>query len=82
MAVGIAALPRSRDLAGWPYRGAAMLKLTAIAIVLAATASLVPEPASWAVLIIGFGLVGGELRRRRHRPAMAMPAWAHRGRHN
>lgn len=25
----------------------------------------VPEPASWAMLIAGFGLVGGTLRRRR-----------------
>ncbi|OSZ70534.1 hypothetical protein CAP39_06035 [Sphingomonas sp. IBVSS1] len=29
----------------------------------------VPEPASWALLIIGFGAVGGTLRARRLRPA-------------
>lgn len=29
------------------------------------TAAAVPEPASWAMLIAGFGLVGGTLRRRR-----------------
>lgn len=28
-------------------------------------ASLVPEPASWAMMIIGFGFVGGAVRRRR-----------------
>jgi Trypsin/PEP-CTERM motif len=30
-------------------------------------ASLVPEPASWAMMIIGFGFVGGAVRRRRTR---------------
>lgn len=30
----------------------------------AAAASLVPEPASWAMLVAGFGLVGASLRRR------------------
>ena len=30
-----------------------------------ALAAVVPEPASWAMLIAGFGLVGGALRRRR-----------------
>lgn len=30
---------------------------------------VVPEPASWALLIAGFGLVGGTLRRRRVLPA-------------
>ncbi|QMW24641.1 PEPxxWA-CTERM sorting domain-containing protein [Sandaracinobacteroides saxicola] len=29
------------------------------------TASAIPEPASWALMIAGFGLVGGTLRRRR-----------------
>jgi hypothetical protein len=29
------------------------------------SASAVPEPASWAMLILGFGLVGGAMRRRR-----------------
>ena len=31
----------------------------------------VPEPASWAMMIAGFGLVGGALRRRRHGYAVA-----------
>jgi hypothetical protein len=31
-----------------------------------ATISAVPEPATWMMLIGGFGLVGGALRRRRH----------------
>lgn len=35
------------------------------AIVVDAPASAVPEPASWALLIAGFGLVGATLRRRR-----------------
>jgi len=34
-------------------------------------ATTVPEPAAWALLIAGFGLVGGDLRRRR---ALAGPA--------
>jgi hypothetical protein len=29
----------------------------------------VPEPASWALMIVGFGLIGGSLRRRRLAPA-------------
>jgi hypothetical protein len=31
----------------------------------------IPEPATWAMLIMGFGLVGGALRRRRSGPASA-----------
>lgn len=31
----------------------------------------VPEPASWAMMIAGFGLVGGAMRRRHPHPAMA-----------
>ena len=31
----------------------------------------VPEPAVWALMILGFGLVGTQLRRRRQRPALA-----------
>ncbi len=30
-----------------------------------ATTSAVPEPATWAMMIVGFGLVGGAIRRRR-----------------
>ena len=33
--------------------------------------SAVPEPATWAMMIAGFGLVGGAFRARRLRPAMA-----------
>ena len=34
--------------------------------------SAVPESASWAMLIGGFGMIGGVMRRRApHRPAMA-----------
>lgn len=35
------------------------------------TQSSVPEPATWAMLIGGFGLVGGALRRRSIKPAFA-----------
>jgi hypothetical protein len=31
----------------------------------------VPEPATWALMILGFGAVGGALRRRNARPALA-----------
>ena len=33
--------------------------------------SAVPEPATWAMMITGFGLAGGALRRRRHAAALA-----------
>ncbi|MGL6044521.1 MAG: PEPxxWA-CTERM sorting domain-containing protein, partial [Sandaracinobacteroides sp.] len=33
--------------------------------------SAVPEPASWALLIAGFGLVGGSLRSRRSKALQA-----------
>ncbi|HEU4705241.1 MAG TPA: SdiA-regulated domain-containing protein [Sphingomicrobium sp.] len=32
----------------------------------------VPEPATWAMMMLGFGLVGGALRRRRPPPAVAL----------
>ncbi len=38
---------------------------------IAVQAGAVPEPASWAMLITGFGLIGSALRRRRRRVAMA-----------
>lgn len=31
----------------------------------------VPEPSTWAMLIVGFGTIGGSLRTKRHRPARA-----------
>lgn len=40
-----------------------------IAPVLATIAPPVPEPQTWAMMIIGFGLVGAAIRRRR--PALA-----------
>jgi len=33
-----------------------------------AVGASVPEPASWALMIAGFGLAGGALRRRRRAP--------------
>lgn len=36
------------------------------------SADVVPEPASWAMLIAGFGLVGAAARRRRGQPARAL----------
>lgn len=41
--------------------------------VASAAASAVPEPASWAMLIGGFGLVGAALRRQRVIPARGRP---------
>jgi hypothetical protein len=33
--------------------------------------SAVPEPATWAMMIVGFGLAGAAMRRRREAPALA-----------
>ncbi len=41
------------------------------ATVAAGTVTAVPEPASWAMMIVGFGLAGSALRRRGTRPAVA-----------
>lgn len=37
-----------------------------------AISSVVPEPASWAMLIAGFGLVGATMRRRRNQPGSVL----------
>lgn len=46
------------------------LILGATAVSPAATVAAVPEPASWAMMIVGFGLIGGAMRTRR-REALA-----------
>jgi hypothetical protein len=50
-------MPREYGVAFFYYEGAA--------------GPAVPEPASWAMMITGFGLVGAVARRRRNRPVMA-----------
>jgi hypothetical protein len=39
-----------------------------------AAAAAVPEPATWAMMISGFGLVGGAMRRRASKPTLAYAA--------
>ena len=38
------------------------------------TVSFVPEPSAWALLIAGFGMIGGAMRAGRRRSASALPA--------
>ncbi|QQV79102.1 PEPxxWA-CTERM sorting domain-containing protein [Sphingomonas aliaeris] len=57
------------NLYGTTWRGGSInrgtvFRLSDAGFVTAAAA--VPEPASWAMMMIGFGLLGGNLRRRRH----------------
>lgn len=44
------------------------------ATVVAAMASPTPEPATWGMMILGFGIVGGALRRRRVTPRASFAA--------
>ena len=39
--------------------------------------AVVPEPATWAMLIMGFGLVGGSMRRRSSAPPPPVPSKRH-----
>jgi hypothetical protein len=48
------------DLSGGPRYPQFTLTISALT-----TSGAVPEPASWAMMIAGFGLVGGAMRRRR-----------------
>lgn len=41
------------------------------------TISLVPEPSTWGLLIVGFGLVGGSMRGRRSRAASCLSVGSH-----
>lgn len=47
---------------------------TETVIIAAVTTDAVPEPATWAMMIVGFGLVGGAMRRKR--TVTAGIAWA------
>jgi uncharacterized repeat protein (TIGR03803 family) len=60
------------NLYGTTWRGGeinrgTVFRLSDAGFVTAASMSPVPEPASWAMMMTGFGLVGSTLRRRRHR---------------
>lgn len=46
------------------FRGTSWEKKSSAKIALA-TAPAVPEPATWAMMLLGFGLIGGIMRRRR-----------------
>lgn len=46
--------------------GAYVLEINGPGAVIPGSGSVVPEPASWAMLIAGFGLVGATMRRRRN----------------
>jgi hypothetical protein len=52
-------------------RGALELRLTGLTAGLAAATPAVPEPATWATMILGFGIAGTALRRRRTQTAHA-----------
>jgi hypothetical protein len=53
-----------------PDGGYANGYLNSTSVTIAALAGGVPEPATWALMILGFGLVGGVLRRQRRRIAV------------
>lgn len=56
------------EISGWLNPGD-RYEVRLLRMIMTARGSEVPEPASWAMLIAGFGLVGGALRRRRAAPA-------------
>jgi hypothetical protein len=57
---------------GSPFTGGGAANVGLIEIVDNVVIAAVPEPASWAMMIAGFGLVGGALRRRETRVALAI----------
>lgn len=65
------------DMAGRTARQAARLQPFGpgfgggLSVTVAPLAAAVPEPATWAMMVLGFGLVGGTLRRAERRPARA-----------
>lgn len=58
---------------GGPTRGTllANIGINAVGIPGGGNPSLVPEPASWAMMVFGFGLVGAGMRRRSRTPVIA-----------
>lgn len=58
------------DLDGRPIADARFSALSGIAFpMLPGSGGVIPEPTTWAMLVAGFGLVGGTLRRQRWLPA-------------
>lgn len=49
---------------GTGYNGGAIFKIANAGFAVGGIESAVPEPASWAMLVLGFGLIGARLRRR------------------
>lgn len=58
----------SNGLLTLDFRGTSWQASSTASIALA-TAAAVPEPATWATMLLGFGLIGGIMRRRRSQPA-------------
>lgn len=60
------------DFDGRPIADARVSALSGIAFpILPGSGGVIPKPATWAMLVAGFGLVGGTLRRQRRLPARA-----------
>nr|WP_194954705.1 PEPxxWA-CTERM sorting domain-containing protein [Sphingopyxis solisilvae] len=57
----------SNGLLTLDFRGTSWQASSTASIALA-TAAAVPEPATWATMLLGFGLIGGIMRRRRSHP--------------
>jgi hypothetical protein len=55
----------------WPRSGAGGLEVISDFAPNNATIAPVPEPAGWAMMIVGFGAIGGAMRRRQPRVSFA-----------